>query len=162
MRTLRVLIAIGIGVALADASIVTLALPELLIDLDTSVEGVAAVIGVYTLALALALPLAALARRAVSDPALCAIGFAVFAVAGGFCAAADTLTSMLVFRTLQALGAAAALVGGFALLRGGRLWIAAAVFGTAVGPALGGALTQVFDWRAIFEFQVPVGLVAAA
>ena len=162
MRTLRVLIAIGIGVALADASIVTLALPELLIDLDTGVEGVAAVIGVYTLALALALPLAALARRAVSDPVLCALGFAVFAVAGGFCAAADTLTSMLVFRTLQALGAAAALVGGFALLRGGRLWIAAAVFGTAVGPALGGALTQAFDWRAIFEFQVPVGLVAAA
>ena len=162
MRTLRVLIAIGIGVALADASIVTLALPELLIDLDTGVEGVAAVIGVYTLALALALPLAALARRAVSDPVLGAVGFAVFAVAGGFCAAADTLTSMLVFRTLQALGAAAALVGGFALLRGGRLWIAAAVFGTAVGPALGGALTQAFDWRAIFEFQVPVGLVAAA
>ena len=68
---------------------------------------------------------------------------------------------MLVFRTLQALGAAAALVGGFGLLRGGRLWIAAAVFGTAVGPALGGALTQAFDWRAIFEFQVPVALVAA-
>jgi len=162
MRTLRVLIAIGVGVALADASIVTLALPELLTDLDTGVEGVAAVIGVYTLALALALPLAALARRAVSDPVLGAVGFAVFAVAGGFCAAADTLTSMLVFRTLQALGAAAALVGGFALLRGGRLWIAAAVFGTAVGPALGGALTQAFDWRAIFEFQVPVGLLAAA
>ena len=74
MRTLRVLIAIGIGVALADASIVTLALPELLIDLDTGVEGVAAVIGVYTLALALALPLAALARRAVSDPVLGAVG----------------------------------------------------------------------------------------
>ena len=108
MRTLRVLIAIGVGVALADASIVTLALPELLIDLDTGVEGVAAVIGVYTFALAVALPLAALARRAVSDPVLGAIGFAVFAVAGGFCAAADTLTSMLVFRTLQALGAAAA------------------------------------------------------
>ena len=69
---------------------------------------------------------------------------------------------MLVFRALQALGAAAALVAGFALLRGGRLWIAAAVFGTAVGPALGGALTQAFDWRAIFVFQVPVGLVAAA
>jgi MFS family permease len=161
VRVLRVLIAIGIGVALADASIVTLALPELLIDLDTGVEGVAAVIGVYTLALAIALPLAALARRALPDPALGAAGFAVFAVAGGFCAAADTLTSMLVFRTLQALGASAALVGGFGLLRGGRLWIAAAVFGTAVGPALGGALTQAFDWRAIFEFQVPVALVAA-
>jgi len=161
MKTLRVLIAIGIGVALADASIVTLALPELLVDLDTGVEGVAAVIGVYTLALAIALPFAAWARRLLPDPALCALGFAVFAIAGGFCAASDTLSSMLTFRTLQALGAAAALVAGFGLLRGGRVWIAAAVFGTAVGPALGGALTQAFDWRAIFEFQVPVALAAA-
>ncbi len=62
---------------------------------------------------------------------------------------------------MQAAGAAAALVAGFALLRGDRLWTAAAVFGTAVGPALGGALTQAFDWRAIFLFQAPVALAAA-
>ncbi len=35
------------------------------------------------------------------------------------------------------------------------------MLGTAVGPALGGALTQAFDWRAIFLFQVPVALAAA-
>ena len=161
MKALRVLIAIGIGVALADASIVTLALPELLVDLDTGVEGVAAVIGVYTLALAIALPFAAWARRLLPDPALGALGFAVFAIAGAFCAASDTLASMLAFRALQALGASVALVAGFGLLGGGRVWIAAAVFGTAVGPALGGALTQAFDWRAIFAFQVPVAIAAA-
>jgi MFS family permease len=161
VKALRVLIAIGIGVALADASIVTLALPELLVDLDTGVEGVAAVIGVYTLALAIALPFAAWARRLLPDPALGALGFAVFAIAGAFCAASDTLASMLTFRALQAMGASVALVAGFGLLRGGRVWIAAAVFGTAVGPALGGALTQAFDWRAIFAFQVPVALAAA-
>ena len=161
MRALRVLIAVGIGVALADASIVTLALPEILIDLDTGVEGVAAVIGVYTLALAVALPLAAWGRRAVADPVLCAAGFALFGVAGAFCAAADSLEAMLIFRVLQAIGAAAALAGGFAILGWSRLWVAAAVFGIAAGPAVGGALTQAFDWRAIFEFQVPVALVAA-
>jgi hypothetical protein len=36
-----------------------------------------------------------------------------------------------------------------------------AVLGAAVGPALGGALTQAFDWRAIFVAQVPVALAAA-
>ena len=36
------------------------------------------------------------------------------------------------------------------------------MFGAAVGPALGGALTQAFDWRAIFLFQVPLALAAAA
>ncbi|HYI19630.1 MAG TPA: MFS transporter, partial [Solirubrobacteraceae bacterium] len=52
---------------------------------------------------------------------------------------------------------------GFALLGGGRLWVAAAVFGTAAGPALGGALTELFEWRAIFVFGAPVaGLAAVA
>ena len=46
-------LAIAAGLGLADASIVTLALPDILRDLDTSVEGVAAVIGVYTVVLAI-------------------------------------------------------------------------------------------------------------
>ena len=56
---MRSLIAIGVALALADASVVALALPPMLDDLDTSVEGVAAVIGVYTLVLAALLPVAA-------------------------------------------------------------------------------------------------------
>ncbi len=40
--------------------------------------------------------------------------------------------------------------------RGVALWTLAGTFGAAVGPALGGVLTQVFDWRAIFVFQAPV------
>jgi hypothetical protein len=163
MPFLRVLIAVGVGLALADASVVTLALPPLLVDLDTTVEGVAAVIGVYTFVLAAALPGAAWLRRrrGVPDAALGAAGFGVFAVAGALCALPESLAPMLALRALQALGAAAALVAGFTYLRGDRLWVGAAVFGTAVGPALGGALTQAFDWRAIFLVQLPVGVLAA-
>ena len=162
MPALRLLIAAGIALALADASVVTLALPPMLDDLDTTVEGVAAVIGVYTVVLAALLPLAASLRRRISDPALGAVGFGVFALAGALCSLPEELAPMLAFRALQAAGAALALVAGFALLRGGRLWTTAAVFGTAVGPALGGALTQAFDWRAIFLAQVPLALAAAA
>jgi len=162
MPGLRVLIAVGAGLALADASVVTLALPSMLGDLDTTVEGVAAVIGVYTIALAALLPLAARLQSRTSDPVLAAAGFALFALAGALCATPASLAEMLAFRALQAAGAAAALVAAFAFLRGSRLWTYAAVFGTAVGPALGGALTQAFDWRAIFLFQVPLALAAAA
>jgi len=162
MPVLRALIAIGVAIALADASVVALALPPMLDDLDTTVEGVAAVIGVYTAVLAALLPLAAWLRRRISDALLGAAGFGVFALAGALCSLPEDLAAMLAFRALQAAGAAAALVAGFALLRGGRLWTTAAVFGTAAGPALGGALTQAFDWRAIFLAQVPVGIAAAA
>ena len=162
MPVLRALIAVGVALALADASVVTLALPPMLDDLDTTVEGVAAVIGVYTVVLAALLPLASLLRGRWSDAALGAAGFGVFALTGALCSLPDDLAAMLAFRALQAAGAAVALVAGFALLRGGRLWTTAAVFGTAAGPALGGALTQAFDWRAIFLAQIPLALAAAA
>jgi Major Facilitator Superfamily len=70
-----------------------------------------------------------------------------------------------VMRALQALGGAALLTAAFDALDGGgtgrRLWIGAAVAGTAAGPALGGLLTELFDWRAIFIAQAPVALAAA-
>jgi hypothetical protein len=159
---LRLVITVGAGLALADASVVTLALPPMLEDLDTTVEGVAAVIGVYTFVLAALLPLAARLRPLTSDAVLAAAGFGLFALAGALCATPASLAEMLAFRALQAAGGATALVASFGLLRGSRLWTYAAVFGTAVGPALGGALTQAFDWRAIFLFQVPLALAAAA
>jgi hypothetical protein len=162
MRLVRTLLAAGVALALADASVVTLALPPLLIDLDTTVEGVAAVIGVYTAVLALLLPLAALLRRHVPDRLLGAGGYVLFAVAGALVSTPESLGPMLALRALQAAGAAAALVASFAFLRDSRLWATAAVFGTAVGPALGGALTQAFDWRAIFLFQVVPAFAAAA
>ncbi len=162
----RGLLAVGVALALADASVVTLALPALLDELDTTVDGVAAVIGVYTLVLAATLPLAEALRRRTGTAVLGAAGFALFAVAGIGCGLADALTPLLIARAFQAAGAAAALVAGFAAIGAGRdepsrLWTAASVFGIAVGPALGGAITQVFDWRAIFLAQAPIAAVAA-
>ena len=157
----RVLIALAAGLALADASIVTLALPPILVDLDTTVEGVAAVVGIYTAVLALGLlPAAALERR-VSARFAGAAGLAVFAFAGAMCGTVDDLRTLLIWRALQAAGAALALVAAFALLGPGHAWRRAALLGAAVGPALGGALTQLFDWRAIFLFQAPVAALAA-
>ena len=164
--TLRAyVLAIAAGLGLADASIVTLALPNLLRDLDTTVEGVAAVIGVYTVVLAITLIPFERAASAFSVRAVGAGGFALFAVASAACAGADDLTGLLVARCAQAVGAAAGLATVFDLLGGAgpgrRLWLGAAVFATALGPAAGGALTEAFNWRAIFVFQVPVAAAGA-
>lgn len=165
-----ILVAVAAGLALADASIVALALPPILDALDTTVTGVAAVIGVYTLVLALGLlPAAALARR-IGPGRAGAAGLLLLALASIGCAAAPSLGVLLLFRGLQALGGAAGLVAAFDLMDAGgpgaslgrRLWVAAAVFGFAAGPAIGGVLTQALDWRAIFAAQAPVALAAAA
>ena len=156
----RALVAIAAALALADASIVALALPPILVEFDTSITGAAAIIGVYALVLAASLwP----ARRLRPGPA----GLLVFAAASVGCALAPNLWLMLVFRALQAAGAAAALLTAYEALEAGeshtgrRWWLGAALIGTAAGPAIGGALTEVFDWRAIFVVQVPLALAAA-
>jgi Major Facilitator Superfamily len=157
----RALIAAASGLVLADAAVVTLALPPLLLDLDTTVEGVAAVIAVYTGVLALALPLSAALHGRSTGPA----GALLFGAASIGCASAGSLELLLVMRALQALGGAALLTAAFDALDGGgagrRVWVGAAVAGTAAGPALGGLLTELFDWRAIFIAQAPVALAAA-
>lgn len=159
-------VAVAAGLALADASVVVLALPPILTELDAEVASVAAVIGAYTLAVALALPIVTRWRSA--GPArLGAAGMAGFALASAGCGLAGALEPLIVFRALQGVAAAAVLVAAFDLLQvpaggaGRRAWLAAAVVGTAIGPALGGALTQLLDWRAIFLVQVPVVGAAA-
>jgi hypothetical protein len=162
MWGIHVLLLLAAGLVLADASVVTLALPPVIAELDASVEQAAAVLGVYTFVLAVALPLV------VRLPArtLAASGALLFGVASAGCGLADSIEALLVLRGVQALGGAALLVGGFTLLDAGgarrRAWTAVAIFGFAAGPALGGALTQAFDWRAIFLAQVPIALAAAA
>lgn len=158
--TRRALVAIAAALALADASIVALALPPILVEFDTTITGAAAIVGVYALVLAACIwP----ARTLRPGPA----GLLVFAVASIGCALAPNLWLMLVFRAVQAAGAAAALLTAYTVLEadeshaGRRWWLGAALIGTAAGPALGGVLTELFDWRAIFAVQVPLALAAA-
>jgi MFS family permease len=166
MRARTWVVTVAAGLVLADASIVTLALPELLRALDTTVEGVAAVIAVYTAVLALSLLPAERVVRRVGAPRVAAAGFALFALASAACATADTLTVLLAARAIQAFAGALGIVAAFELIAGGtragrRHWLGAAVLASAVGPALGGALTQAFDWRSIFVVQIPLAAAGA-
>ncbi len=169
-RLLTVVVALGVAVAFADSSIVVLALPDLYGAFNTSLVGVSWVITSYNLVVALcAFALVPVVRRA-DVGRLSRLGFLLFCAASAACAAAWTLPALIVFRCLQGAGAAMLLAGALALLaalsgsraRGLAIWTAAGTFGAAAGPALGGILTELFDWRAIFAFQAPVALVALA
>jgi Major Facilitator Superfamily len=160
-----VLIALAAGLALADASIVTLGLPPLLVDLGTTVPEAAAVLGVYTLVVALGVVPGAWAVARFGPTRAGVAGASLAGVASLGCAVAQSLPPLFAGRALQAAGAAVLLPAAFAALDGGgagrRRWIGLAVTGVAAGPALGGLLTQLFDWRAIFVAQIPVFAAAA-
>ncbi|WP_205696824.1 MFS transporter [Conexibacter sp. SYSU D00693] len=166
-RPRTLLLAAAAALALADTSIVTLALPALLNELDATVQGVAGVLAIYTFVLVPAVLGAERVQRRAGPAVVGAAGGALFAAASALCGAVDSLTPLLVLRGVQAVGGAAVLVAAFAVLagdderRGRQLWLGAAVLAAAVGPALGGLLTELFSWRSIFLFQAPVAAAAA-
>jgi predicted MFS family arabinose efflux permease len=154
---------------LADSSVVVLALPQIYRDLDTSVAGVTWVLVSFNLVMALAaVPAAHLARR-VGPGRAAAVGLAIFAGAGLACGASAQLSTLIAARCVQALGGAAAVTAVLELLpatvgserRATVVWASAGATGAALGPAIGGVLTELVSWQSIFLLQVPVALVAA-
>jgi MFS family permease len=163
-------LALAVGLVLADSSIVVLALPEIYRELDTSVAGVTWVLISFNLVMALAaVPAAHLARR-FGPGRTGAVGLAVFAGASLACGVSAELGTLIAARCVQALGGAAAVTAALELLpattgserRAVALWAAAGATGAALGPALGGLLTELVSWQSIFLFQVPVAIVAGA
>ncbi|HTR75929.1 MAG TPA: MFS transporter [Solirubrobacterales bacterium] len=162
-------LALAVGVVLADSSIVVLALPDIYRDLDTSVFGVTWVLVSFNLVMALAAVPAAMVARRVGPGRAAAVGLAIFAGAGLACGVSEHLSTLLIARSIQALGGALAVTAALELLpvtvgseqRATAVWATAGATGAALGPALGGILTQLVSWQSIFLLQVPVALAAA-
>jgi MFS family permease len=161
------LLAVTVALVLADSAVVTLALPDILRNLDTTVGQVAWVLIAFNLVLGLGAVPAALACTRAQPRFFSAVGIALFAGSSAWCALADTIDVLIAARCLQAVGGALALVGCLELLvheygerRGVTTWVTAGVIGTATGPVAGGLLTQAISWQAIFVVQVPFAVLA--
>jgi MFS family permease len=159
------LLGVAIGLALADSSIVTLALPEILRELDVEITTVAWALTSFNLVFALlAVPAAFVARR--RPRAAFVVGVLVFAAASLACGLAPSFDALVAARCVQATGAALLVTSALDLLsevtgsdaRAARIWVAAGIVGAALGPAAGGVLTELFGWESIFLVQVPVAL----
>lgn len=163
------LLGLSIGLALADSSIVTLALPEILRAFDVEISTVAWVLTSYNLALALlAVPAAYLARR--RPRGAFAAGTIVFSGSSLACGLAPSFEVLVGARFVQAAGGALLVTAALDLLspttggerRAARVWVSAGVLGAALGPAAGGILTELLGWESIFLVQVPLVLVPLA
>lgn len=160
------LLTLAVGLALADSSIVTLALPEILREFDVTIARVAWVLIAFNLVLALAaVPAAYVARRHARTAFVAGTG--VFAAASALCGLAGSFEVLLAGRCLQAAGAAFVVCAALGLLsavegtdeRAVRRWVGAGIVGAALGPAAGGLLTQTLGWESIFLLQVPLALL---
>jgi MFS family permease len=169
-RGLEIALALSIAVAFADSSIVVLALPELFIELQTTIVGISWVVTAYNLAVVVGAFGLLLVVRRVRPATLALAGLALFLAASISCAASNSLEMLVAGRIAQGFGAGLLLGASLPLLvaisgerrRAITIWVAAGTLGTAVGPALGGILTDAFDWRAIFAVQAPLAAAAIA
>jgi MFS family permease len=159
-------LATAVGLVLADSSIVVLALPEIYRELDTSVAGVTWVLVSFNLVMALAaVPAAHFARR-IGPGRAAAVGLAIFAGAGLACGLATELSTLIAARCVQAIGGALAVTAVLELLpaavgserRAVAVWAAAGATGAALGPAVGGLLTELVSWQSIFLIQAPIAI----
>jgi EmrB/QacA subfamily drug resistance transporter len=165
-------ICLGAFMLLVDVSIVNVALPKMSADLHSSFTSLQWVVDVYALTLAaLLMAFGSLGDR-LGHRRLYLGGLVVFALASLTCALAPDAATLIASRAAQGIGGAAMMTSTTALLNGayqGRdrgtafgIWGAVNGAAAAVGPVLGGLLTDQFGWRAIFMVNVPVAVLALA
>ncbi len=160
---------LGYFMVILDATVVNVAIPALRASFSTDLASVQWVVDAYTLMFAAFL----LTGGALSDRfgagRLFVTGAVLFSVASLACGAAATLSMLVVFRLIQGAGAALEVPASLALVQalhedtGERakavgLWGAVAGVGAAAGPLVGGLLTSVTSWRAVFFLNVPIGV----
>ena len=153
-----------------DLFIVNVAFPDISRDFHgASLSNLSWVLNGYTvLYAALLVPLGRLADRYGRLAGFLG-GLALFTAASAACAAAQGLWALVIFRGLQAVGAAALTPASLGLLlastppegrvRAVRIWSAVGALAAAFGPVVGGLLVQA-SWRWVFIVNVPVGIVA--
>lgn len=174
-RATLLAVCVSTAMLMLDIAVVNTALPSIASDLDTGVSALQWVIDAYTLALAtVVLSAGSWADRRGGRRHVFIIGILWFTTASLFCALAPNIWVLDLARAAQGIGGAVLFACSLALLadvfekgppqRATALAAYGATIGGAfaVGPLVGGLLTELLDWRAIFLINVPIGLITLA
>ena len=165
-------VCLGAFMLLVDVSIVNVALPKMTDELHSSFTSLQWVVDMYALVLASLLMVAGSLGDRFGHRRLYIGGLTLFALASLACGLAPNVGVLITARGVQGVGAAGMFTATTALLsaayqgrdRGTAFGVWGAVNGgaAALGPILGGLLTEQFGWRSIFLVNLPVAAVAVA
>ncbi|MFF4711032.1 MFS transporter [Streptomyces eurythermus] len=170
-RLVLTVVCTGVFMAMLDNLAVTNALPTMGEELGLGISGLQWAMASYTLVLASTLLSAGTVGDLMGQRWAFLAGLIGFMAGSAIGSAAPTLATLVAGRALQGLGAAVLLPAGAALLRhtypdaaarARALGVrgAAGGLGVALGPAVGGPLTEVLGWRSVFWINLPVGAAA--
>ena len=165
---------LGEAMVLLEATVVNVALPAIGRDLGAGVAGLQWTLNGYLLTLAaLVLPAGSLSDR-YGRRRVFTLGAGAFAAASALCAFAPTIQLLIAARLVQGAGGALLTPGSLAIIdavfhpddrtRAIGAWAGLTAVAAAVGPPVGGYLTDALSWRAVFLINLPLGafVIAAA
>jgi EmrB/QacA subfamily drug resistance transporter len=157
-------------IILLDVTIVNVSIPSILKDFDTDIASVQWVFNAYTLAFAALLITFGRLGDMWGHKRMFMLGLATFGIASILSGASPSIEWLIIFRALQGIGGAMMMPATLSLMlqvfpahqRGLALglWGAMAGVALAIGPTLGGFITDNYSWRWIFYINVPVCLLA--
>ena len=161
---------LGSGLSFIDGSAVNLTLPVIQQALGGGVEAAQWIMNGYMLFLSALVLAGGAAADRYGRKRVFIVGVALFLAASIACGLAPSLAVLIAARALQGIGAALLTPASLALLgaafdaksRGQAVgvWAGASGLTSALGPVLGGWLTQAVSWRAVFFINLPVGAIA--
>jgi EmrB/QacA subfamily drug resistance transporter len=160
---------IGMFMSILDTSIVNVAIPTIQKEFGSTTEDIQWITTAYTLCLGIVVPTTAWLGDRIGLKQIYLASLVSFSVASALCGVGWDLTSMVLFRILQAIPGGiipvTCLTTLYRIVPRERIGTAMGLYGLgvvvapAVGPTLGGYLVEYVDWRLIFFINVPVGVL---
>ncbi|MCF6766715.1 MFS transporter [Thiotrichales bacterium 19S3-7] len=164
------MVSLGFFMVVMDVTIVNVALPSIKMALSTSITGLEWVVDGYTLTFAAFLLLAGSLGGACNTKRIFQLGLVIFSLTSLGCGLSNSIYSLTILRVFQGVGAAFILPNSLNLIN--RLasdeaertkligiWAAIGGLAAAIGPIIGGILTELISWRSVFLVNVPLGII---
>jgi EmrB/QacA subfamily drug resistance transporter len=163
-----VAVAVGLFMIMLDNTVVNVALPSIQQDLGISVSELEWVVNAYALTFGVLLLTGGKLADLLGRRRIFIAGLVVFTVSSLWCGLAGSATSLIAARTVQGVGAALMNPATLSIItatfpprqRGTAIgiWAGVSALALAIGPLVGGLLTQDIHWSWIFFINIPVGV----